>query len=144
MGQIAHGFKSEMSMALYNSYLRILESGECASQAEAVNLARKSEAPHFFSSAKSCMEIISKMLKRQPTGLRAPEKIKKYQMIFKRLAIYIYENPEKASTMSLFQLCETVISQPAPEYYVCFNTAKQVILKERARRREEAARRWVR
>ena len=142
MGQIAYAFRLEMSRALYATYREILLSGECVTQHEAIDRARKSPAPHFFTSAKNCAYIVTRMQRGEPTGLRNPDKVRKFNELARLVEEYMSEHGEEA-TKGILSVCEEVVNMPAPEYYICHNTAKQIILRERKRSREEAMR-WVR
>ena len=53
----------------------------------------------------------------------------------------IAEHPEEREK-GMPSVCEAVVNETAPEYYICHNTAKQIILRERKRSKEEAMR-WV-
>lgn len=141
MGRIAHEFRVEMSRALYESYLAILDSGECATQYEAIERARKSPAPHWFTSEFHCASMMKKMYAGEPTGITNPDKVRKFDALY--LAVQAY----KASCEEwpgLVRACREVVRMPAPEYFICHSTAKQMILHERKKMREEVARRWVR
>jgi hypothetical protein len=140
MGQIAYAFRVEMSRALFASYLSVLRSGECETQFEAIDMARKSPAPHFFTSAQNCAKVVAKMLRGEPTGLKNPDKIRKFEELRARLEKYMEVNPEEVEKYGLPTICEEIVNQPAPEFYICHNTAKQIILKQRKRQREEVMR----
>lgn len=142
MGQIAYAFRVEMSRALYESYLAVFRSGECETQFEAIDRARKSPAPHFFTSAQNCAKVVAKMLKGEPTGLKNPDKIRKFEELCARVEKYIEENPEEVAKYGMPTICEEIVNQPAPEFYICHNTAKQIILHQRKRQIEEKMR-WV-
>ena len=141
MGHIAYAFRVEMSRALYATYREILSSGECATQHEAIDRARKSPAPHFFTSARNCAYVVTRLQRGEPTGLRNPDKIRKFNELQRRVEEYIAEHPEEREK-GMPCVCEAVVNEPAPEYYICHNTAKQIILRERKRSKEEAMR-WV-
>lgn len=141
MGRIAQEFREEMSRSLYESYLAILNAGECATQYEAIERARRSPAPQWFISEWSCVNILTKMQRGEPTGLKNPDKIRKYDDLF---AVVERWRAERGEWPGLIVVCREIVHGEAPEYYICHNTAKQMILAERKRRREEVARRWVR
>ena len=141
MGRIAHEFRVEMSRALYDSYVAILSSGECRTQAEAVEKARRSTAPSYFTSARNCNYILSRMFAGEPTGLKDRDKIRKFEALFREAERYREEHDEWPG---LYNVCREIVELPAPEYFICHNTAKQMILHERKKRREESARKWAR
>lgn len=139
MGRIDEGFRREMQEALYKSYKEIYESGECETQYQAIDKARKSRAPHFFTSAKNCAYILYLMSQGKDTGLRNPDKIRKFEEL-KRLAdSYKSEN----GYPGLMNVCRDIVEMPAPEYYICFSTAKQMILRERDEEKKRMMR-WIR
>ena len=138
MGRIADDLRKEMQEALYKSYLKIYESGECETQYQAIDRARKSRAPHFFTTAKNCCYVLKLMEDGMDTGLRNPDKIRKFEEL-KRLAD---EWKQKDEYPGLLSVCREIVEQPAPEYYICYSTAKQMIQVERRKRQKEAMR-WV-
>ena len=140
MGLIAYEFRVEMSRALYESYLTILTSGECRTQFEAIEKARKSPAPHFFTSARNCSYVLTKMRAGESTGLRNKDKIRKFQELEKRAEEYRKTHDEWPGLLNVSRI---IVNEPAPEYYICYSTAKQMILHERRKRQEEVARRWA-
>lgn len=140
MGMMAYEFRVEMSRALYDSYLKVLSTGECQTLYEAVERARKSPAPCYFTSDWNCAKIMSKMFAGEPTGLKNRDKIRKFDALFAEVQRY---KAEHEMWPGLVNVCREVVNLPAPEYFICHNTAKQIILRERKRRREEVARKWV-
>ena len=138
MGRIQDTFRIEMRRDLYKSYLAILESGQCDTQYEAIDRARKSPAPQFYTTTKNCCYILGLMEQGKDTGLRNPDKIRKFVEL-KRLADEWKEHEEYPG---LINVCREIVNMPAPEYYICHNTAKQMILDERRRRQKEMMR-WV-
>lgn len=132
-----------MSEALYKSYMEVYRSGECATQFDAIDKARKSPAPHFFTSARNCAYVVNKLRRGEPTGLRNPDKIRKFDELRRRVDAYLEEHPEDLDKCGLPGICEEIVNQPAPEFYICHNTAKQIILRQRKRQVEENMR-WVR
>lgn len=141
MGRIAHEFRVEMSRALYDSYVAILSSGECRTQAEAVEKARMSTAPSYFTSARNCNYILTRMYAGEPTGLKDRDKIRKFEALFLEAERYREEHDEWPG---FYNVCREIVEHAAPEYFICHNTAKQMILRERKKRREEIARKWAR
>ena len=135
MGRIAHEFRIEMSRALYDSYVAILSSGECRTQSEAVDKARWSTAPSYFTSARNCNYILSRIYAGEPTGLKDRDKIRKFEALHAEAERY---RETHAEWPGLDNVCSEIVEMPAPEYFICHNTAKQMILFERKKRREEA------
>lgn len=83
--------------------------------------------------------MLTLLYQGRDTGLRVPEKIRKFDEIKRR----VDEMKSKEGYPGLLNACREVVNQPAPEYYICHNTAKQMILEERKRRQDEMARRWA-
>ena len=140
MGRIARWYREKMSSSLYEAYVKTLESGECVTQYEAIEVARKSTAPCYFTSEKHCADIISRMYSGKPTMLRNADKIRKFQAIYEEVERYKEEHDEWPG---LFSVCREIVERPAPEFFICHNTAKQMILEERKKRVAEMTRRWV-
>ena len=140
MGRIAHEFRVEMSRALYDSYVAILSTGECRTQYEAVEKARRSTAPNYFTSARNCNYILSRMYAGEPTGLKDKDKVRKFESLFAESKRYRETHDEWPG---LYNVCREIVDKEAPEYFICHNTAKQMILSERKKRREEIAKKWA-
>lgn len=140
MGRLARWFRENMSRSLYDSYVAVLESGECATQYEAIERARKSPAPSYFTSEKRCAECLSRMYAGRPVALRDSDKIRKFQALYEEAERY----REEHGWPGLSVVCREIVERPAPEYFICHNSAKQMILGERRRRQEEMARKWAR
>ncbi len=138
MGRIADTLRIEMQRDLYKSYLEIYESGECETQYQAINRARKSPAPQFYTTSKNCCYVLNLMYKGEDTGLRNPDKIRKFQELKRRAD----EWKQKEEYPGLLNVCREIVEEPAPEYYICYSTAKQMIQAERRKRIKEAMR-WV-
>lgn len=141
MGRISRWYREKMSSSLYEAYVKTLESGECATQYEAIERARKSPAPSYFTSEKHCAYIIKKMQCGQPTMLRNADKIRKFNAIYAEVEKYRAEHDEWPG---LFSVCREIVERPAPEFYICYNTAKQMIKEEREKRVGEMAKKWAR
>lgn len=139
MGRIADIFRIEMQRDLYKSYLEIYESGECETQFEVIDRARKSPAPQFYTTSKNCCYILKLMEEGRDTGLRNADKIRKFVEL-KRLADE-WKNTHD-DYPGLRNVCREIVNMPAPEYYICYNTAKQMIREERRKRQKELMR-WV-
>ena len=104
-----------------------------------------SRKPHasqtMVTSARNCNYILSRMYAGEPTGLKDRDKIRKFDALFQEAERYRREHGEWPG---LYNVCRDIVELPAPEYFICHNTAKQMILHERKKRREEIARKWAR
>lgn len=139
MGRIGLEYRSKRNEALYEAYENVLRTGECSSQAEAIDRARKSEAPNFFTPPRFCSDVMYRMRIGKPYGgIRGEDKRRKFMELYERYKEYREQHPEESSISA----CTYITEQPAPEFYISYGTAKQFILQERRRRQEETARRW--
>ena len=77
----------------------------------------------------------------QVGGLKDRDKIRKFEALFLEAERYREEHDEWPG---LYNVCREIVEHSAPEYFICHNTAKQMILRERKKRREEIARKWAR
>ena len=78
------------------------------------------------------------MAQGRDTGLRNPDKIRKFEELKRRAD----EWKKDGEFPGLLSVCKEIVEEPAPEYYICYSTAKQMILNEREKRKREAMR-WV-
>jgi hypothetical protein len=84
-------------------------------------------APRFYVSSQRASIVISDMLRGRPLTSMHPSKQRMFQEIFRR----VMELRKTNTTAPLSQLVNSVIEQPAPEFYITPSSAKRIIQKNR-------------
>ena len=125
--------REQRDIALFNTYTKAIEEFDFANQYEAYDYVRKHPAPRFFVSPFFCESMMLKMLAGKPTGLRNPQTVRKYDELFRRYKSMQERHPE----LTLRDICERIIDEPAPEYYLNRRITQWIIARERKKRWEK-------
>lgn len=126
--------------ALYESYLQGFRTQSFSQDREAVLYAVKSEAPSFFIPSKQ-LSLYFGQIERGCLRLRNRNTRRKVMELYRRFQDWKIQNPE--SVLSRERICEILIDQPAPEYYLDYKAAESIINTERRRALNELIRRHV-
>ena len=127
--------------ALYDAYVKALESHNFRSQAEALDYVRTHESPRFYISAQFCWEIISQMLRGIPTYITGNQSKRKFAELFRRYQIESQKPEYKGYPQEL--ICEIIVGQPAPEFYINARTTRSIITRQREIRQRQFAKEWA-
>ena len=128
--------------ALYETYLRGLEDGAFTSLGEAIDYVLAQKAPQYFIEAKqvSCyfgmIESYVSLIALNSASRRRVWKL--YDEYLKWRAA----NPD--STLTRERVCELLVEEPAPEFYLGPTSVRHIIQRMRKERVAERARRLVR
>lgn len=129
----------ERDMELYRVYLRGLREQHFSSLDEAADWVRMQPAPRFYISSKPLVSYIG----ARTNGTR-PQKMfsqneKKMKCLYNMYLDYIEQNPNHG--MSREYICDILVDQPAPCFYISRESARRIIQRERKRYREAIFRR---
>lgn len=116
-------FKEERDEDFLSSYLSVIKDhGKSApflkKEYILVQTIRR-PAKRFYVSEEQCIRIIGDMLKGKKEEIKNPLKAEMYREIYKRVR-EILENTDQA----LPDIIQTVISQPAPRFYLTLESAQ--------------------
>lgn len=125
--------RKQRDIALFESYSKAIQEHDFANQKEAFDYVRKHAAPRFFSSNMFCESMITKMLNGQPTGLKNPQAVRKYNELFRRYKQKAEQYPEK----TIREICAIIVDEPAPEFYLNRRITQWIIAREKKERWEE-------
>lgn len=123
--------RKERDRALFESYTKAIRERNFKSQAEAINYARLQPAPRFYIDGVFARMVINNMRKGEPMGVTGYYRVLKFQELYRRF-MKEKDNPKYAGKPST-ELCDIIVEQPAPEFYVSYRSARLII----ARQREE-------
>lgn len=121
--------------ALYNVYLESLSHGSFTSLNELAEYSRKQPAPQFFIDSRTISLTIGMIEQRiSLINLNEMSRRKAWQL-YDNYVQWKKENPD--STLSRERICEILVDEPAPEFYVHADTARKIIQRVMKQRREQ-------
>lgn len=133
--------KKERDRALYEVYKKGLNEGAFHSLREAAAYVCSQPAPQFFIDAKRASIYIGMlMVGIQPNSLNACSK-RRIKELFRRYKKWREDNQE--STLTRERVCEILVSEPAPEFYLSEESARIYIQKLSRKTKEEMCERLV-
>jgi hypothetical protein len=109
---------------------------DCFSQKQALERVVRHPASRFYIQAHTAYNKLRHVFNGYSTELMADKECDKrmYEEIYKRV-LELANNPENYG-MSLNKLCEIVVEQPAPEFYMSPSTFRLLLSRERPKIRE--------
>lgn len=119
--------REQRDAALFDAYIKAVRDIGFSTQEMAYDYVRTHEAPRFFVEPKFCQEIISKIERGLPTGLRNPQSIRKYDELYRRFKQMRKENPD----MPMRDICEAIVDGKAPEFYLNRRITQWIIGREK-------------
>lgn len=114
--------------ALYLAYRTVLANNDFSTQREAIQAAIKSQAPQFFLPSKALSLHIGRMKRGLPPQNPSSSTGRKLEELYRRYLNFLVTNPD--TNLRHYEICEMLIEQPAPEFYISAETAKRIIRKE--------------
>lgn len=129
--------KKMRDAALYEIYLRGLEEGRFASLCEAADYVIRQPAPRFYISATAVRKHISNQtIWKDSEGRDTPSQRRDF-ILNERYKAYLKEHPD--CQLSLEIILEILVQEPAPEFYIGPEAARQILRREINKRRK----RWA-
>ena len=120
--------KSERDEALYYAYRRVIAENNYMTQREAIEAAINSEAPQFFIPSKALSLHIGRIRRNCPQPRQNMATKRKLGELYDRYVRFMEENPD--TKMRHYEICEMLVEQPAPEFYISAEMAKRIIRRE--------------
>lgn len=130
--------RRERDAALFRSYIAALENNDFRLQRDAVNFVRTHAAPKFFVSPTVCAVFMCRMMKGRSLGNINFLARKKFEELFRRFI----ELRSLDAYSSVTTICERLVEQPAPEFYIGYDLARSVINREMRRHHDTVAQRY--
>lgn len=119
--------------ALYHVYLKGLEEGRFSSMTEAVNFARLSPAPRFYISARAAALYINRLEAGDDLEELSEQSRRRIGVLHDSYQLYRSASPEE---ISCEHIMEILVEHPAPDFFIGYEAAKKIILRERRLVRE--------
>lgn len=131
--------KEQRDLALFDAYRHALETTNFRYQQDAVNWVRTHAAPKFYVSPAVCAKFMSEMMKgKHLEGINALAK-KKFIELFRRFMNRIADTP----SASIISICEQIVEEPAPEFYIGYDIARKAISKGLKLQREKMTSKFI-
>jgi hypothetical protein len=109
-------------IAVYKDYI---EKCDFISMKDAYQVVAESPARRFYVTAKRASIVIAQMKRGLFCG--NPLKFEMYSEIYRRCLKLKLQHP----TWTMYQLCEVVVQQPAPKFYILADRVQIIIIKAR-------------
>lgn len=127
--------KRKKAEALYSVYKRGLEEGRFDSLFGAGRFCATHPAPCFFISARQASLLLGRIQSKVSLiGLNESQRKMAWQLWF-NYQRYLREHPE--TTLSRERILETLVEEPAPEFFITGDAARRIIRQERTRVRRK-------
>lgn len=130
--------REERDRALFDAYCKALGEHEFKTSKEAVNFVRNSPAPKWFTSPDRCAAEISRMIRGMRPFVRGKVRLKKYSDLLKAYKIACAD-PENELCCH-YAICEKIVESPAPQWYLGYKQASDIILREMRSRHNKGGR----
>lgn len=119
--------KEMRDQALYEVYVKCLSTGSFSSQSELAEHASKQPAPQYFIDSHT-LSLIFGMIESRISliGLNSMSRRRAWTL-YENYQRWKRENPD--SNLSRERICELLVEEPAPEFYLESETARKIIQK---------------
>lgn len=128
-------FLKERDNEIMKRYAQVVGSTDCKTQTEALSLVVNSPSKRFWVAPERAAKVIYHLQKGGNTHGMAPCKQRMYAELYRRFLEKI--QLEEYRDMSVSRLCEILVEEEAPEFYLQTETAMNIFIAERDRRRKE-------
>lgn len=133
--------REERDYALFTAYLDAIKINSFKSLKDAVNYIRFSPAPKWFTSPDRCATEISRMIRGMKPYVTGYCRLKKYSDLLK-----LYKEAcasEENALCSHYAICEKIVETPAPQWYLGYKQAFDIIMREMRNHNERMAKRYA-
>lgn len=121
--------REERDRCLFDAYNEALNSMRFETQSEIYDHVRKMPAPKFFIEAETCAIYIGRLLRKKDPGICNETSKRRMSELYIR---YQEESKKKENKgLSVVDICQIIINQPAPEFYLEVSSVENIIEKER-------------
>ena len=119
--------KRARDRALYDAYKSALKEREFRNQDEAIAYVCQHASPRFWISPENLAAEISRILQGRPTVARGPHSRRRIAVLYERYQARRMGCP----AMPRIAICEILVEEQAPEFYISRDFARQVINRHR-------------
>lgn len=134
--------RQEKDRELYKIYLRGLREQNFSNMHEAVDWVRSQPASKFYISPKALVNYIGAIRNGSVPPKMFYWKSQKMHILYQMYLEFMENNP--ACRLSRERICELLVDEPAPMFFICHDSCMKAIQRERNRRKREIARRHSR
>lgn len=128
-------FAEARAVDLIRVYTSYIEKCDFVSLKDVYQVVAESPAPRFYVTAKRASIVIAQM--QQGLSCGNPLKDEMYREIYRRCLKLRKQHPK----WTMYQLCEVVVQQPAPKFYILPNRVQFILIKIRRRWAKERLKR---
>ena len=128
-----NSLREQRDRELYETYVKGLRTITFENTEQAIEWARNQSAPRFFISPKALVNYIGAIRKgTTPSNMYSWNK-KKIEVLYQMYLDYMRDNPD--CTLSTELICEELVEQPAPCFFIGKECALKSIRRERFKHR---------
>ena len=132
--------RQQRDQDFFECYREALETHVFASQREAVDYVRTHPAPRWYVSREFCAAVLSSMLRGKNQYKMRSGKRRMFEALF---ALYQQKRQEEPyKSLRHVELCDHIISLPAPEWYLGYERADDIILRQMREWNEKRTKRY--
>lgn len=128
--------------ALYEVYLQGLEAGAFESLQEAADYVSTHPAPQYFIAAKKVSDYFGMIESHVSLIALNSASRRRVWRLYAEYRRWLQENP--GSKLSRERVCELLVDEPAPEFYLKPDSVRLIILRMRREKRESKIRKFER
>ena len=126
-------FLAERDKEIMKRYAQIVGSTECKTRTEALSLVVHSPSTRFWVSPEQAAKVIEKLINGGDTQKMTACKQRMYAELYRRFLEKIKLDEYK--DMSISRLCEILVEEEAPEFYLLPETAMDIFIEQRNKKR---------
>ncbi len=123
---------------LYREYVKGLETGCFANMSEAAEYVIRQPAPQFYISSREVNLYIGRIQAGISLITLNSTSRRRVWQLYDNYLLYLQQHPD--CNLSRERVLELLVEEPAPEYYVTWRSAREILRKEVNKRRQ----RWAR
>lgn len=124
-------FISKRNEDLHRAYKEVVNSGEYNNIIDCIRVSLTLPASKFWVSSENAARIISRIEKGDTLYNISPLRKEMFMELYKRFLEEKLKHPE---SKSIYKICEIIIEQPAPRFYIGLQRGIKIIKQERNRR----------
>lgn len=134
--------RQQRDFALFHSYQEALKEKSFKTQRDAIAYLLSSEAPQWFVSQEFCAAVISCRLRGKDHYKMSKTRRRKFDALFD-LYKQLRTDP-RYDGLNHLELCGVIVQMPAPEWFLHYDAAALILLRQRKLINEKMVRRYGR
>lgn len=133
--------RKEKDREIYSLYLKGLREQHFSNMHEAADWVRSQPASKFYISSKALVNYIGAMKHGSIPPKMFSSNEKKIKILYQMYLDFVASNPD--CKLSRERICEILVDEPAPMFFICHDSCMKAILRERTRHMSELANRYI-